>query len=69
MTLSLRQCSIQHVYMLLRVNIVCGNNHYAIVLRCGKPFPNMFLAAAHMLRGDVRPNKEESMVREAEYEE
>jgi len=62
----LKTMHLQHIFALFGANIICGDNHNTVMPGRGKPFPDMFLAAAHMLGQDVGPNEEGSVVGEVE---
>ncbi len=55
--------------MLFGVNIICRDDHNAIVPRHRKPFLNVFLAAAHMLGWDVGPDEERCVVEGVKHKE
>ena len=57
---------LQHVFAHFAGHIVCGSDDEA---GRGKPFPDVFLAAARKLGRDVGPNEEGDLVGEAEREE
>jgi len=56
---------LQHVFAHFGENVVCGDDGAGR----GKPFPDVFLAAAHLLGRAVEPNEEGDVVTEAEREE
>ncbi|KAI9449505.1 HAD-like protein [Russula earlei] len=56
---------LQHVFAHFGSNVVCGDDGVGR----GKPFPDVFLAAARMLGRAVGPNEEGGIVAEAEREE
>ncbi|KAI9449506.1 HAD-like protein [Russula earlei] len=56
---------LQHVFAHFGSNVVCGDDGAGR----GKPFPDVFLAAARMLGRAVGPNEEGGIVAEAEREE
>lgn len=48
---------------------MCGDDHDAVRPGRGKPFPDVFLAAARKLRRNVGPDEDADVVAEAEREE
>jgi len=61
----LKTAHLQHVFAHFGQNVVCGDDGAGR----GKPFPDVFLAAARKLGRDVGPNDESDVVGEAEREE
>ena len=62
----LKTAHLQRVFAHFGENVVCGDDDGA---ERGKPFPDVFLAAARKLGRDVGPNDEGDVVGEAEREE
>jgi len=61
----LKTAHLQHVFAHFGQNVVCGDDGEGR----GKPFPDVFLAAARKLGRGVGPNDESDVVGEAEREE
>jgi len=65
----LKTAHLHRVFAAFGKNVVCGDDHGVVAPGRGKPFPDVFLAAARMLGRDVGPNEEGGGVGEAEREQ